>query len=335
MMILGWLLVAEFLCAYAQVVPAANWTDTNGNRIEAHGAGIYYNPIDKRYYWFGETAKVQDFSTHGINCYSSTDLITWRFENEILRQVDIKGPGNQGDYVVERPKVLYNNLTSKYVLWFHLDDSNYKYGDVGIATSDNVCGNYTWVKYMQPGGLDSHDQTLFLDDDGKAYHVQTVNNAYIAILLLTDDFLNVSKEVTSLQFKREGLAMFKYNKRYYIFSSPINWWNPAPADLLTTDSATLENSTWYSLGNPSHNDTTFYSQSAYILPYPLQDGSLSLVYMGDRWCVPVGTTCSKAWCSCLTNASYIWLPLQYDAASKNFNLCWEDTWNPNLPPACS
>ena len=27
-----------------------------------------------------------------------------------------------GPFVVERPKVLYNNMTKKFVLWFHLDN---------------------------------------------------------------------------------------------------------------------------------------------------------------------------------------------------------------------
>ena len=40
---------------------------------------------------------------------------------QVLRQSDIRAPGQKGPYVVERPKVIYNELTRLYVMWFHLD----------------------------------------------------------------------------------------------------------------------------------------------------------------------------------------------------------------------
>ena len=67
------------------------WTDTDGNRIEAHAAGMLQSPLDGKWYWYGETAKgtvESDGSMpHGVNCYSSTDLAgPWQFEGQVLKQ---------------------------------------------------------------------------------------------------------------------------------------------------------------------------------------------------------------------------------------------------------
>ena len=48
-----------------------HWNDTDGNRIEAHAAGMLQSPTDKRWYWYGESKKDNNLSDHGVNCYSS------------------------------------------------------------------------------------------------------------------------------------------------------------------------------------------------------------------------------------------------------------------------
>lgn len=45
--------------------------------------------------------------------------------------------------IVERPKVLFNDKTGKYVLWMHIDSSDYADAKVGVATGDSVCGKYS------------------------------------------------------------------------------------------------------------------------------------------------------------------------------------------------
>jgi hypothetical protein len=46
---------------------------------------------------------------------------------------------------VERPKILHNDATGKYVMWMHIDSSSYGEAKAGVATSDTVCGNYTYM----------------------------------------------------------------------------------------------------------------------------------------------------------------------------------------------
>ena len=42
--------------------------------------------------------------------------------------------------VIERPKVIYNKKTGKFVMWLHLDNEDYSYAHSGVAVSDSACG---------------------------------------------------------------------------------------------------------------------------------------------------------------------------------------------------
>lgn len=102
-----------------------------------------------------------------INCYSSTNLVEWTYVGALLSRTS---SGDLGpNRVVERPKVIYNDSTKKYVLYMHIDSSNYGEAKVGVATGDSVCGSYTYRGSFQPLGFQSRDLGLFKDDDGSAY----------------------------------------------------------------------------------------------------------------------------------------------------------------------
>jgi len=120
------------------IVPGGVWYDSSGNIIQAHGAGIFQ--LGNTYYWFGEdhTGVTNDQSFHNIKCYSSTDLAHWTFRKNVLtRQMS----GDLGpNRVVERPKVIYNEQTGRYVMYLHIDDITYTEAKVGRATSTEVCG---------------------------------------------------------------------------------------------------------------------------------------------------------------------------------------------------
>lgn len=70
---------------------------------------------------------------------------------------------------MERPKVIYNKATNKYVLWMHIDDSSYAEAKAGVAIGDSVCGKYTYLNSSRPLGFVSRDMGLYVDDDNKAY----------------------------------------------------------------------------------------------------------------------------------------------------------------------
>lgn len=60
--------------------------------------------------------------------------------------LSLQSSGDLGpDRVVERPKIIYNEDTSTYVMWMHIDDSSYGEAKTGVATSSSVCGEYDYL----------------------------------------------------------------------------------------------------------------------------------------------------------------------------------------------
>lgn len=106
-------------------------------------------------------------SFQNINCYSSTNLVEWNFERALL---SLQSSGDLGpNRVVERPKVIYNDDTNTYVMYLHIDSSNYGDAKVGVATSSSVCGAYSYRGSFRPLEQESRDIGLFKDTDGAAY----------------------------------------------------------------------------------------------------------------------------------------------------------------------
>ena len=107
--------------------PKAIWNDTDGNPINAHGGGIMYH--DGTYYWYGEykvgetilpewaTWECYRTDVTGVSCYSSKDLLNWKFEDVVLKAVqDDPTSDLHPSKVIERPKVIYNPATKKFVM---------------------------------------------------------------------------------------------------------------------------------------------------------------------------------------------------------------------------
>ena len=98
--------------------------------------------VDSVYYWIGEN-KLNGSAFQSVNCYSSTNLVEWTFVGELL---SLQSSGDLGpNRIVERPKVIYNEATSKYVMWMHIDDSSYAEAKTGVATGSSVCGKYNYL----------------------------------------------------------------------------------------------------------------------------------------------------------------------------------------------
>lgn len=102
--------------------PGEIWPDDKGVHINAHGGGVLLH--DGVYYWFGEhkTAGRAGNQAHvGVHCYSSMDLYNWKDEGVAFKvSKDPESPVTDG-CILERPKVIYNAATGKFVMWFHLE----------------------------------------------------------------------------------------------------------------------------------------------------------------------------------------------------------------------
>lgn len=144
-----------------EILPGAIWYDTDGNPINAHGAGILYH--EGTWYWFGEIKTGQTWlvpgqtwecyrtNAGGISCYSSKNLTDWKFEGIALAPNTTDSISDiHTSKVIERPKVVYNDSTKKFVMWMHIDSEDYAYSRAGVAVSDNPAGPYSYIGSMRP-----------------------------------------------------------------------------------------------------------------------------------------------------------------------------------------
>ncbi|EPS73589.1 hypothetical protein M569_01166 [Genlisea aurea] len=321
--------------------PGRVWLDTDGNPIQAHGGGILYDHISSTYYWYGEykdgpTYRARDgpqrVDVIGVGCYSSKDLWTWRNEGIVLAAADEENVAHDlhKSNVVERPKVIFNERTGKYVMWMHVDNANYSKSSVGIATSDSPTGPFVYLHGKRPHGHQSRDMTVFKDDDeGIAYLIySSQGNSEIHIGPLTSDYTDVTPVVTRVLVGsyREAPAVFKHRGTYYMITSGCTGWAPNEALLHRAGSMMGR---WEMAGNPCvggnefFRATTFYAQGTFVMPlHGLADW---FVFMADRWDP-----------NDLGGSRYVWLPLRVGGgsavtmSSKRVSVFWHGRWR--LPP---
>ena len=291
------------------------WTDTDGNRIEAHAAGMLQSPLDEKWYWYGESAKGSVDSDgsmlHGVNCYSSSDLAgPWQFEGRVLKQSDVHIEHGAArnvtkPFIIERPKVLFNPRTKTFVMWFHLETEGYLYRHAGVATSQTANGRFSFVHSMQPDGLPSLDMSLFRDPlDDQAYFIRSVNNEYTAISRLTDDYLSSTGIISTHRPIFEGMAIFRHtNGTLYCIASHLTNWDPNPLMALRATGTSLDDPQWVDMGNPTGNPISFNTQPTFVVSATSRTGEQFFIYLADNWvhAGPAG----------LPHASYVWLPLRF------------------------
>lgn len=168
------------------------------------------------------------------------------------------------------------------------------------------------------GGQMARDMNLFVDDDGKAYHIySSEENSTLHIALLNDEYTGYSGIYKRLFVGRfmEAPAMFKRKRKYYLMMSGCTGWLPNAARSAVADSIFGE---WKELGNPcvgKNAEKTFNSQSTCILK--IEGEAEHFIYMGDRW-NPKNAI----------NGRYIWLPLSFD--SDRFFIKWKNQWRLEL-----
>ena len=235
--------------------------------------------------------------------------------------------------VMERPKVLYNESTGQYVMWWHCDGrtptntADYGKARAGVAVADNPAGPFKFVgAYLLASdpdrtdhGFDSEgghvrDMNVFKDDDGTAYvlyssegnevmYIARLNDSYTGLakdnedMVLGEDFAIISTD------SREAPAMFKYNGMYYLITSGCTGWAPNQAQYAVAEDPL---GPWTRMGNPCIGDTnnnTFSTQSTCVIPVDPENGEY--IYMGDRW-TDDGVSNSLS-----AHPRYVWLPIEF------------------------
>ncbi len=273
--------------------PGELWPDSQGRHVQAHGGGII--KINNTYYWYGEErSQGLDSNLRYVSCYSSPDLVRWTFRGDVLKATDPENLGRR--WVLERPKVYYNAKTKKYVMYFHLDNASYKLARVGIAVSDKPDGNFTYVKSFRPLDHESRDIGQFIDDDGTAYLVFEDRPFGFRIAKLSDDYMNVEKEMSLVKEHMEGGAIVHYKGLYYAIGSALTGWRANPNKYATAPSLEGPWSEFKDIAPPEKN--TYGAQSTMLIKVTGK-ASTTIIFMGDIW------KPKTQW-----ESRYLWMPLE-------------------------
>ena len=355
--------------------PGEVWADTEGNHINAHAGGVLWVEGDRaqpgRYYWFGQhmiEGEAGNAAQVGVRVYSSGDLYNWQNEGVALSvSADPASEITKG-CILERPKVIYNRKTRRFVMWFHLELAGKGYGAAraGVAVADQAAGPYRYLGSFRPnagawpmnapeqmkrplseaealalkqsglgggyepsypedlifrrdyaGGQMARDMNLFVDEDGKAYHLYaSEDNGVLHISELTEDYLRPAGRYIRVFPKRfnEAPAMFRSKGRYFLISSGCTGWAPNAARLAVADSIW---GPWKELGNPwrgprEQADISFDSQSTFVLP--VEGRSEAFIFMADRW-RPKNAI----------DGRYVWIPIRWQDGLPYLE--WTKEWD--------
>lgn len=253
--------------------------------------------------------------------------------------------------VVERPKVVYNKNTGRYVMWWHQDGptvGKYTVASAGVAISDCPTGPFRYLGTSRmpktgyyPGGNGEgmlRDMTLYVDDDYTGYVIfASEENATIVIQKLNAEYTAPSGNVEGTDYVRvfageyrEAPALFKDRDNYYMITSGQTGWNPNPCkyavsktgifgdwsapEAFCIQDVDLQGET---VATPEEG-TTFWSQSTDILPLRDENGEKiegKFIYVGDRW-----------FRENLRDSRYIWLPLTLDSKACTLKMEWKNSW---------
>jgi hypothetical protein len=327
--------------------PGAPWPDDHGVHINAHGGGLLaYQGV---YYWFGEhkvAGAAGNRAQVGVHVYSSRNLTDWHDEGIALAVKDDPMSDIVRDSVIERPKVIYNEKTGKFVMWFHLElkGLGYKAARAAVAVADKVTGPYVYQGSFRPdagawpvnvGAADkdpartvlardhetgqmARDMTLFVDDDGKVYDLYaSEENHTMHVSRLSEDALHTAGEFGRVMphGDDEAPAIFKHGGKYYLITSGLTGWAPNAAKSYVADHIF---GPWKALGNPVRGTpeqakTTFGGQSTFVLTLNGK-GCAKHILMFDIWRPkqPI-------------DGRYAWLPIEWEDGKPIVR--WRNRWS--------
>lgn len=342
-----WIIASLFLCAAAlsfqcdaETVngrtafrPARPWPDTDGMHINAHGFCIIKRGV--KYYWYGshkiDGKKESEKNEAGVRCYVSTDLLNWKNSGLVFSVTSVgQHPEIANAGILDRPKVIFNGRTGKYVMHFKLyppgaagNTVGTDVAFVGIATSADPLGPFEYRgKFTgadSPKG--SGDFAIFQDVDGAAYHIAVRKpDKALVVGLMDEDGLRPAggyKVMEGITRGTEAPALFRREGKYYLLGSGSTGWQPNPARMFVADHIS---GPYKPLGNPCeginpHNklgpEKAFGGQSTFVLPAPWSEDEW--IAMFDIWNPeePI-------------KAGYIWLPLRFE--NEKPVIRWKNDW---------
>ncbi len=346
-----------------KIKPGKFWYDDNGKRIHAHGGSIIY--VNDTYYWYGENKEgvfgnsVKDnikpgIWHNGVKMYSSKNLYNWHDEGVIAISDDKSNPFYPRN-IMDRPHILYNEKTSKFVMWAKCvtrcikKGADFESAKFYISLSDKITGPYEYSHPVE--GVTAGDFDLFIKE-GKGYFIGTENNTVFA-RELNDTFTGFT-EIKSAHIKRErppftreAPCYFEHDSRGFIITSGTSGYFPNPT--LTHELESFHGE-YKELGLTCVGDyekTSFRAQFSSVFKHPFKKNLY--IALGDRWLNdlpykmevsgeemfdgyfrPEGPWFRDDLLDVYTDqntseATYVWLPLKFDESGKPY-IEWLDEW---------
>jgi len=309
------------------------WNTKDGLPLNSQGGGIFKfaDPVtgEQKYYWYGvqyveanqyraNPAVTLPTSTfEAVTCYSSTDLVNWTFEGNVLTKEKANPSGKSW---VGRLGVCYIKELKKYAMFVQHEK------EVLITLSDSPTGEFVWHQKINMekmiGTSNTGDQTVFTDEDtGKSYLIYCYGKGrdkiYVSEIGLKEGKVNLL-DCTQI-FKgesREGNCMFKYQNKYYMFASNIYGWDASFAYYLVADDIRgpylPANNMVVMKG--CEEDFAHISQTGFFFSVKGSQKE-TIVYCGDRWANFAGNGLGyNQWC-----------PISFEGKTPYFNSL--NSWN--------
>ncbi|HEX7906014.1 MAG TPA: family 43 glycosylhydrolase [Chitinophagaceae bacterium] len=325
--------------AKAQLLNIKNdvfWNTKDGTPINSQGGGIFRfaDPVTgvEKYYWYGVYYEEADTYRNNpavtlskctfkaVTCYSSTDLVNWIFEADVLTKDEVLKDGR--NTWVGRLGVAYIKERKQYALFVQHGS------EVLITVADKPAGKFKWHQKISMkemiGTTNTGDQTVFTDEEtGKSYLIYSYgsgrNKIYVSEIGVKDGMVNLLDCIKVFQGEsREGNCMFKYKGKYYMCASNIYGWDASYAYYLVADNirGPYMPANDMQVMKGSENDYAHVTQTGFFFNVKGSKQE-TVVYCGDRWADFAGNGLGYNQ----------WFPLSFDGGEPYFNSL--SSWNIN------
>ena len=321
------------LVTFSNVAPRVN---TTGAIMNAHDGTT--NRWNGRFFYHAmgypacnETGKIDGCTSciyghdNSISVWSSPDLSSgsWALESTVY-------PGSAGFPACTyfRSQAVFNAATGLYVLWANAVGCD---GPYATATSPSPGGPFTFRGFAGNKTFSLGDFALFVDTDATAYAIVThglggAGPRDMYIFALSGDYLSFNSNVDPVLLPGprlvEAPAMFRRGTTVYALlggctcmglygggvavltaPTPLGPWTNI-TDALDPGCEMERQSTCFEMGPGAICNPVTQAQQNFVIQVPLVDGSVQLVWTGDRWqTAPDGK---------YDEQPQTWLPLTFD-----------------------
>ncbi|XDG07677.1 hypothetical protein ABKA04_007292 [Annulohypoxylon sp. FPYF3050] len=272
------------------VAPGAVWTDTDGNKIDAHGGGVVKR--GDTFYWVGQAA-----SNETPQMYSSTDLINW------------KNLGKQASSVTGmwRPKIAKPNGS----FWLFGQQDRY----VLSLKSAEFLGGYSQSAkvHIPPNDYSYSDTGMFYDDSTETYYLLTsADHNTVQINRINSDGAlgDMVSSLTGGAYEAPGIV--KANGVYFLIVSGKTGWRANPNKVFWSTSI---NGPWTGGSDIAPQaENTYGSQNTFELTVAGSQAT-TYIYMGDAWDSKGGA-----------DSNYVWAPMEIDSSAHTVTIDYHSMW---------